>query len=148
MRKEYKIQISQQQQSLEKVSNEFTKSQEECSALKSENLQLHQRFEAEVEQLRLALDEARNAKATQDFESEELHIRLNELNQANQSLEQQLRVARQKTDQIEHITTQLTMQQELIERQKQTIAELVKAKEQLTAINDELQAKLEKHSKI
>ena len=109
MRKEYKIQISQQQQSLEKVSNEFTKSQEECSALKSENLQLKQHFEAEVQQLQMALDEARNAKATQNFENEELHIRLNELNQANQNLLQELRVAGQKVDQIEHITTQLTM---------------------------------------
>ena len=40
------------------------------------------------------------------------------------------------------------MQSELIERQKQTIEELTKAKQQLSQINEELQAKLEKHVKI
>ena len=148
MRKEYKIQIAQQQQNLEKVSGEYTKSQEECSALKSENLQLQQRFEAEVKQLESAFVEASNAKATQEFQLEELHIRLNELNQTNQDLQQRLLHAEQKTSQMDHLQTQVSMQQELIDRQKQTIAELVKAKEQLTAINEQLQAKIDKHSKI
>ena len=65
-------------------------------------------------------------------------MQLNQQIMTNQNLLGQLEASEKRVEKEKTLTTQVNMQAELLDRQKQTIAELIRAKEQLTLINDEL----------